>query len=220
MPRFLYFYILAVGAVYSNPGLQSPFFGVLLPIGFVIGAVGLFGLLGGSLFVLVFAALYFSDFGATEVFRSLFLPAFLMMLGVVLLLGGAPTRRQRRRHRRDAEQFWEELAAEAERIERRRQRFRTRAAPGHTGAAGSAGGQARGATPAPLDPGTLQAYATLGIEPGATEAAIKTAYRRKIGRHHPDRLIAQGAPQALIDAANEQTRHILAAYETLQNNIG
>lgn len=59
------------------------------------------------------------------------------------------------------------------------------------------------------------AYASLGVEPGSSEAEVKRAYRRLMNRHHPDKLISRGAPEEAIKLASQRTQEIRRAYETI-----
>ncbi|HYH36922.1 MAG TPA: TerB family tellurite resistance protein [Azospirillum sp.] len=59
-------------------------------------------------------------------------------------------------------------------------------------------------------------YAVLGVARDAGDTAIKTAYRRLVQEHHPDRLIAQGLPKEFVDLANEKMAAINAAYSRIQ----
>lgn len=57
--------------------------------------------------------------------------------------------------------------------------------------------------------------ALLGLPPSAAEADIKKAYRQKVKELHPDRLQAQGLPQAMLRQASERMAAINAAYARL-----
>ncbi|MBS0558213.1 MAG: co-chaperone DjlA [Proteobacteria bacterium] len=70
-----------------------------------------------------------------------------------------------------------------------------------------------GATPQGKDP-----YAVLGITRTASEQDIKTAYRRLISQHHPDKL--GDVPEALKRRAEERAREINAAYEKIRAERG
>lgn len=62
------------------------------------------------------------------------------------------------------------------------------------------------------------AYLTLGLEPGASEAEVKKAYRRMMSRHHPDKLAAHGLPESMQEVARERTLAIRQAYDTLRQH--
>lgn len=76
-------------------------------------------------------------------------------------------------------------------------------------------GQAR---PASTDLG--DAYRVLGVDPDAGEKEIKTAYRRLMNQHHPDKLKARGMPESMIPVAEEKTREIRAAYDAVRQSRG
>jgi DnaJ like chaperone protein len=59
------------------------------------------------------------------------------------------------------------------------------------------------------------AYAVLGIRSSATDAEIKGAYRRLIGQHHPDKLVASGVPEEMVKIATAKTQQIRKAYELI-----
>lgn len=59
------------------------------------------------------------------------------------------------------------------------------------------------------------AFAMLDVSPDASKADVKRAYRRLMSRNHPDKLIAQGLPEAMIKVANEKTQSISKAYEQI-----
>ena len=65
-----------------------------------------------------------------------------------------------------------------------------------------------------------QAYKALGIEPAATDKEVKTAYRRLMNQHHPDKLAASGLPDSMLEVAKEKTREIRAAYEKIRAHRG
>lgn len=69
--------------------------------------------------------------------------------------------------------------------------------------------------PAMRKPPIEHAYAVLGLRPSATAAEIKRAYRRLIGQHHPDRLVANGLPEEVVRIATEKTQQIRKAYELI-----
>ncbi|MDP7660738.1 MAG: DnaJ domain-containing protein, partial [Gammaproteobacteria bacterium] len=59
-------------------------------------------------------------------------------------------------------------------------------------------------------------YQALGIESTATDKEVKTAYRRLMNQHHPDKLVAKGLPDSMLEVAKERTREIRAAYEVIK----
>jgi DnaJ like chaperone protein len=64
------------------------------------------------------------------------------------------------------------------------------------------------------------AYQVLGVEPGARDAEVTLAYRRLVSQNHPDKLVANGLPQSMVEAAHERTRRILEAYEIIRKHRG
>ena len=66
-----------------------------------------------------------------------------------------------------------------------------------------------------------EAYQVLGVPSGATDKEIKTAYRRLMNQHHPDKLVARGLPKSMTEVAEKKTQEIRAAYEHIkrQRNI-
>lgn len=65
-----------------------------------------------------------------------------------------------------------------------------------------------------------QAYQVLGVTPQSTDADVKTAYRRLINQHHPDKQVARGLPDSMMEIAKERTREIRAAYELVRDRRG
>jgi len=63
-----------------------------------------------------------------------------------------------------------------------------------------------------------QAYMILGVDQGSNEAAVKKAYRRLMSQHHPDKLVAKGLPDEMIQLATEKTQEIRKAYDLIKKN--
>ncbi len=59
-------------------------------------------------------------------------------------------------------------------------------------------------------------YAILELDAGASAAEVRARYRKLVQVHHPDRLIAQGAPAAVVKAATAKLAAINAAYEAIE----
>ena len=59
------------------------------------------------------------------------------------------------------------------------------------------------------------AYKALGISADATDKEVKRAYRKLMSENHPDKLIAQGVPDSVIQLANEKSAEISTAYELI-----
>lgn len=76
------------------------------------------------------------------------------------------------------------------------------------GSAGSPGGPAR--------PSLDQDFAALGLDKSASEQEIKRAYRKLVGKYHPDRLMSQGLPEEVMEKAKERVRDINLAYDRIK----
>lgn len=63
-------------------------------------------------------------------------------------------------------------------------------------------------------------YVVLDLEPTASDRAVKARYRKLVSQNHPDRLIAAGAPNAVIKAANAKVAAYNAAYNQIQAERG
>ncbi len=61
-----------------------------------------------------------------------------------------------------------------------------------------------------------EAYHVLGVLSSATDREIKTAYRRLMNQHHPDKLVARGLPKSMTEVAEKKTQEIRAAYEHIK----
>jgi DnaJ like chaperone protein len=85
----------------------------------------------------------------------------------------------------------------------------------HAGRPGGAAGPER-----PTADRLADAYQALGVRADAADADVTLAYRRLMSQNHPDKLVANGLPQSMIEAAHERTRQILEAYEIIRKHRG
>jgi DnaJ like chaperone protein len=69
-------------------------------------------------------------------------------------------------------------------------------------------------------PSLNAAYRVLGLEAAATDKDVKTAYRRLMNQHHPDKLVSRGLPESMVPLAEQKTREIRAAYEHIKEQRG
>lgn len=65
-----------------------------------------------------------------------------------------------------------------------------------------------------------EAYRVLGVSTEASNDEVKTAYRRLMNQHHPDKLVARGLPQSMIGVAEQKTHEVRAAYEKIKTQRG
>ncbi len=65
-----------------------------------------------------------------------------------------------------------------------------------------------------LDTG-VDPYLVLGLMPGADRSEVRRVYRALVAEHHPDRLIAKGVPEELIDLATARMQAINQAYNKI-----
>jgi DnaJ like chaperone protein len=63
-------------------------------------------------------------------------------------------------------------------------------------------------------------YVVLGIAPSATAEEIRLHYRRLVRDNHPDRHIAAGVPEEMIEVATEKLARINAAYDSIARERG
>jgi DnaJ like chaperone protein len=59
------------------------------------------------------------------------------------------------------------------------------------------------------------AYAVLGVTANVSDVEVTKAYRRLMNQNHPDKLVAKGLPESMMNMAAEKTRQIRAAYERI-----
>ena len=62
------------------------------------------------------------------------------------------------------------------------------------------------------------AYKVLGLTKTASDDELKKAYRRLMNQHHPDKLVAKGLPQEMMEMASKKTMEIKAAYELIKES--
>ncbi|HZH27518.1 MAG TPA: TerB family tellurite resistance protein [Azospirillaceae bacterium] len=68
--------------------------------------------------------------------------------------------------------------------------------------------------------GTPDPYALLEVDPSATDAEVRAAYRRLAREHHPDQLIAQGVPPDFVALANHRMAVINEAWAAIRHERG
>ena len=56
----------------------------------------------------------------------------------------------------------------------------------------------------------------LGVDKSSSNDEIKTAYRRLMNKHHPDKIAGTDPGDEALAAAQKKTRDIRSAYETLK----
>lgn len=64
------------------------------------------------------------------------------------------------------------------------------------------------------------AYSLLEVPSSCSNNELKKAYRKMLGKHHPDRLVAKGLPPEMIKVANQKTIDIKKAYELIKTKRG
>jgi len=83
---------------------------------------------------------------------------------------------------------------------------------------GGAGGTRPSA--APGRDALAEAYEILDVPRTASDAEVKRAYRRLMSQNHPDKLVARGLPEAMLEVAKQKTQAIQAAYERIRESRG
>ena len=63
-------------------------------------------------------------------------------------------------------------------------------------------------------------YRVLGVDPAASDAEVRAAWRKSVRENHPDRLIAQGMPEEFVRQANDKMAAINAAYDDVARARG
>jgi DnaJ like chaperone protein len=78
----------------------------------------------------------------------------------------------------------------------------------------------RGGAARPTAESLAEAYRVLGVDRSASNDEVKTAYRRLMNEHHPDKLVARGLPKSMIDVAGQKTHEVRTAYEQIKTQRG
>jgi len=65
-----------------------------------------------------------------------------------------------------------------------------------------------------------EAYEVLDLPRTATDAEVKRSYRRLMSQNHPDKLVARGLPESMLEVAKQKTQAIQAAYERIRESRG
>jgi DnaJ like chaperone protein len=65
-----------------------------------------------------------------------------------------------------------------------------------------------------------EAYRVLGVTASASDDEVKTAYRRLMSQHHPDKMVARGLPESMKSVAEQRTQEVRGAYETIKAQRG
>lgn len=64
------------------------------------------------------------------------------------------------------------------------------------------------------------AYDILGVPKDASDSDVKTAYRRLMNQHHPDKLVAKGLPEEMMKVATAKAQEITGAYDIVKSARG
>ncbi len=65
-----------------------------------------------------------------------------------------------------------------------------------------------------------EAYEILGVAGTATDAEVKRAYRKLMSENHPDKLVARGLPESMLEVAKQKTQAIQSAWERVREARG
>jgi DnaJ like chaperone protein len=90
----------------------------------------------------------------------------------------------------------------------------------HAGAYGPSGGAGPRAEPRGGRRSLDEAYEILGVAPGASDAEVKRAYRKLMSENHPDKLVARGLPESMLEVAKQKTQAIQSAWERVREARG
>ena len=92
---------------------------------------------------------------------------------------------------------------------------------GHGGWQGQQGGYSHvGYQQASNGPTLEDACKVLGVNSTDDSVTIKRAYRKLMGEHHPDKLVAKGLPPEMMEMAKQKAQEIQAAYDLIKREKG
>jgi len=69
-------------------------------------------------------------------------------------------------------------------------------------------------------PTLADACKVLGVNQSDDATTIKRAYRKLMGEHHPDKLVAKGLPPEMMEMAKQKAQEIQAAYDLVKREKG
>lgn len=61
------------------------------------------------------------------------------------------------------------------------------------------------------------AYDVLGVKSSASDSDVKKAWRKLMSENHPDKLVAKGLPEEMMEVAKQKTQEIQAAYDLIRD---
>ncbi|BAJ00774.1 co-chaperone DjlA [Shewanella violacea] len=64
------------------------------------------------------------------------------------------------------------------------------------------------------------AYDLLGMAESSSDQEVKRAYRKLMNEHHPDKLVAKGLPEEMMELANRKAQDIQLAYDRVKSDRG
>ncbi|MCJ8302293.1 co-chaperone DjlA [Shewanella sp.] len=64
------------------------------------------------------------------------------------------------------------------------------------------------------------AYDLLGMVESSSDQEVKRAYRKLMNEHHPDKLVAKGLPEEMMELANRKAQDIQLAYDRVKSDRG
>lgn len=77
-----------------------------------------------------------------------------------------------------------------------------------------------GYQPQPQGPTLSDACKVLGVDESDDVKTIKRAYRKLMGEHHPDKLVAKGLPPEMMEIAKQKAQSIQVAYDLIKKEKG